>query len=324
MKTSRADLKGDMTAIYKNPNVLEAPRNPDNLRLEASIQLNQLTRLNRELIDAQRQLAKKHAWLQKVSTEKSQILGMVAHDLRNPINGILNATEYLLQDATGLLGESNLTLLRAIQSSCRFMLRLINNLLEISAIESGKLRLDRKPTDILSLIQQNLSLNRPLAERKQIRIEVIADRALPLISVDPVKLNQVIDNLVTNAMKFSDPGSRIRIVSHRAGELATISVEDQGPGIPARELRAVFKLFRKGRPTDTSRTAGTGLGLAIAKRIVKAHGGQLLLESQVGKGSIFTVKLPLSTHSNAGASHRRGHPSRTAKPVVALAARESL
>jgi signal transduction histidine kinase len=254
--------------------------------------VDQLTRINSELLNGQRQLAKKHAELQKVSAEKSQILGMVAHDLRNPLSGILNATEYVLDDAASSLGENDVKLLQAIESTSRFLLRLIDDIVQISTIESGKLHLDRKPTDILSLIEQVLSLNRPMAERKQINIDLIAHSGLPAISVDSTKMYRVIDNLLTNAIKFSSPGDIVKVRLHTLGESINISVQDQGPGIPAHELKTVFKVFRQGRSANVAKVAGAGLGLAIAKRIVEAHGGKLLLESEVGKGSTLTVVLP--------------------------------
>jgi len=257
--------------------------------------VDQLTRINSELVNGQRQLAKKHAELQKVSAEKSQILGIVAHDLRNPLSGILNATEYVLDDAASLLGDNDVKLLQAIESTSRFMLRLIEDIVEVSAIESGKLHLDRKPTDILSLIEQVLSLNRPMAERNQISIDLIADSGLPPISVDSTKMYRVFDNLLTNAIKFSSPGDSIKVRLHAGGESINISVQDQGPGIPTHELKAVFKVFQQGRSANVSKAAGAGLGLAIAKRIVEAHGGKLLLESKIGKGSTLTVALP--THA---------------------------
>jgi signal transduction histidine kinase len=269
----------------------ERPSAPAQQDVKAPI-VDDLTRINSELVNAQRQLAKKHAALQKVSTEKSEILGMVAHDLRNPLNGILNASEYVLEDASGRLGESNLTLLKAIEAASRFMLHVIEDMLEISAIESGRLHLNRKPADVLSLMEQVLSLNRPMAERKQISIDVIARSGLSPVNIDSTKMYRVMDNLLTNAIKFSNPGGRIIVYMHADGEAINISIQDQGPGIPARELKNVFKLFQKGRLASASKEAGAGLGLAIAKRIVEAHGGKLLLESEVGKGSTLTVVLP--------------------------------
>jgi signal transduction histidine kinase len=311
---STSAMRGDTTNPEKNPHASQPPREQPAGSAQPDIEtplVNQLTRINSELVNGQRQLAKKHAALQKVSAEKSQILGMVAHDLRNPLSGILNATEYVLVDAAGLLGENDLKLLQGIESTSRFMLRLIDDMVEISAIESGRLVLDRKPTDILSLIERILSLNRPVAERKQIRIEVIAPSELPPISIDSTKMYRVIDNLLTNAVKFSSPGDKVKVRVHTGDGLINISVLDHGPGIPAHELKTVFKLFQKGRLANISKTAGTGLGLAIAKRIVEAHGGELLLESKVGKGSNLTVSLPISVRACQGDLLRARRPAQT-------------
>ena len=316
-----ADLQREISAMHKNSKGLQT-RRKGSIALEftdVGTDLDQLERLQIELADAHRQVTRQHAQLQKVNAEKSQILGVAAHELRNPISGILNASEYLLADAARLLEHNDMTLLEAIRSSCRFMLQLINNMLDISAIESGKLRLDRKPTDILLLIEQNLSLNRPLADRRQIGISVIARGPLPLLNIDSQKIYQVIDNLVTNAIKFSVSGTKIEILVQAEEEFATIAVRDQGPGIPANERKAVFKLFRTARGKDASRAAGTGLGLAIAKRIAEAHGGRLLLDSQVGKGSTFTVRLPVSGHDHAAMPNRKGRASRSVRNVVASA-----
>jgi signal transduction histidine kinase len=256
-----------------------------------------------------------HAKWLKAGSDKCEVLGMVAHDLRNPINGILSASEALLENAAGMLPDCDLGLLEAIRSASRFMMRLIDDLLEISALESGKLKLDLKPTNILSLIEQNLSLNRLLAEGKRIKIDINVTREPPAMNVDPMKLSRVIDNLVTNAIKFSTPQSRIEIRLGTEAELAILSVHDQGLGIAPHELRKVFAPFRRGR--DASKMNGTGLGLAIAKRIVEAHGGQLMLRSQVGKGSTFTVMLPISKHR--GVANKRGGAAEDTRPIVASA-----
>jgi len=304
-------LRSDMTDPERKTRASRLTREPVRGRVQPDAEtplVDQLTRVNIELINGQRQLAKKHAELQKVSAEKSQILGMVAHDLRNPLSGILNATEYVLDDAATLLGESDLKLLQAIESTSRFMLHLIDDIVEISTIESGKLHLDRKPTDILSLIEQILALNRPMAERKQITIDLISPNGLlPLISVDSTKMYRVIDNLLTNAIKVSSPGDNVKVRVHADGELINISVRDQGPGIPTDELETVFEVFEKGRSANISKERGAGLGLAIAKRIVEAHGGKLLLDSEMGRGSIFTIAL--SANAGRDVLRRRRRPA---------------
>jgi signal transduction histidine kinase len=278
--------------------------------------VDQLARINSELVSGQRQLAKKHAKLQKVSAGKSLILRMVAHDLRNALSGILTATEYMLGDVEGLLGENDLKLLQGIESTSRFMLRQIDDMVEISTIESGRLLLNRKPTDLLSLIERILSLNRAVAERKQIRLDVIAPSELPRISLDSIKMYRALDNLVMNAVKFSSPGDKVMVRVETGDGLINISVVDQGPGIPANELKTVFKPFQKGQLANLSKTAGAGLGLAIAKRIAEAHGGQLLLKSQVGQGSTLTVSLPISAHAGRAVPHRARRPAQTGRTVA--------
>ena len=264
---------------------------------------DRLEDLDFELVRLRRQLVKKNTELEKVR-DTSRTLGMTAHDLRNPISGILNASEYLLGDADGL-AEDQLLLLRAITASSKFMLSLINDIVQLCTMEAGELRLALQPTDFVLLAEQNLSRNRLLADKKQIRLELIVDGALPLVRIDPLRMNQAVDNLVTNAIKFSKPGTKIEIRLHAQNDVVGIAVRDEGPGITAAERGTVFKLFRRGKCGPVSQTPGTGLGLAITKRIVQAHGGRIELKSQVGKGSTFTVTIPVAINAKA----RR--PSRT-------------
>jgi signal transduction histidine kinase len=253
--------------------------------------------LDGELVRLRRQLVKKNTELEKVR-DTSRTLGMTAHDLRNSTSGILNASEYLLGDADGL-AEDQLLLLRSITASSRFMLSLINDIVQLSTMEAGELRLALQPTDFVLLAEQNLSRNRLLADKKQIRLELRVDGALPLVRIDPLRMNQAVDNLVTNAIKFSEPGTKIEIRMHAQNDVVGIAVRDEGPGITAAERGTVFKLFRRGKCGPASQTPGTGLGLAITKRIVQAHGGRIELESQVGKGSTFTVTIPVAINAKA-------------------------
>lgn len=257
--------------------------------------------LNCELVRLRRQLVKKNTELEKLSRDRSRILGRAAHDLRNPTNGILSASEYLLGDPDGL-EEDQLLLLKAIAASSKFMLSLIDDITQLSTIEAGKLKLALRSTDLVWLAEQNLSRNRILADKKQIRLQLIVDGALPLVRIDSLKVSQAVDNLVSNAIKFSEPGTRIEIRMHAQDDVVDIEVRDEGPGIAAAERGTVFKLFGRGKSGPASKTPGSGLGLAITKRIVQAHGGQIQLESEVGKGSTFTITLPVTSHSMASAS----------------------
>lgn len=265
--------------------------------------------LNWECVRLRRQLVKKNIGLEKLSRRRSLIIDMAAHDLRGLISGILNASNYLLGEADGL-PEDHLPLLRGIAASSKFTLSLIEDIVQLSQIEAGELRLALQTTDLVWLTEQNLSQNRLLADRKQIRLELIVDGALPLVRIDPLRMNQAVDNLVTTAITFSKPGSKIEVRMHAQNDVVSIAVRDEGPGITAAERRTVFKVFGRSKHAPASKTSGTGFGLAITKRIVQAHGGRIQLESQAGKGSTFTVTLPVANNAKV----RRTESALTSAP----------
>jgi len=224
----------------------------------------------------------------------AEILAVASHDLRNPIAGILASSRYLLEDASSQLNKDQSQLLESIESASCFLLRLLDRILELSEIESGNLRLDFQLTDILSLIEQSLLINRSLAQNKRIRLSVACDGEPPRIFVDAPRLGEVIDNLLTNAIKFSLAGGSIEVRFSCRKSVTAIAVIDEGPGIPTDELEQVFQPFHRVRTAAEPAQRGTGLGLAIAKRIVEGHGGEIDIKSRIGQGSTFTVLLPNS------------------------------
>jgi len=232
----------------------------------------------------------KHAYFDRQGLRK---LAFATHDLRNPIAGILAASQYLADETAAVLNSEQREILDSIRSSSRLLLRLVDNILELSKIESGVLKLDCRPTDLLALIHQNLVANRLLGLSKGIRINLVSEKCLPEISVDPSRIAEVIDNLVTNAIKFSHPGGEISIRVARRRNMTAISVCDEGPGISEEHLQSLAT----SQGTFSSHNGdgcGTGLGLAIARRIVTRHGGKIEIRSKVGFGSTFTVLLPIS------------------------------
>jgi signal transduction histidine kinase len=223
-----------------------------------------------------------------------QLLEVAAHDLRNPISGILAAGQYLLDDAGYLLDEQHLALLHSIEASSRSMLGLIDDAIELSRIESGKLRLDIQSTDILPLIHRALLQNQPAADRKKVRIDVDAnDGALPSIDVDPVRIFHALDGLINQTIKLAKSGSRIEIgIGVRSGR-ANISLATDGCGISAAGLRSLFHPFRKGRTITPGVQGGTAMALAKVKRIIDAHGGVMAVQAGEGKDWTIKVTLPL-------------------------------
>jgi len=255
---------------------------------------DELSRLNNELVAMQRELAKKNVELEQLNALKNQFLGIAAHDLRNPLSVIMSYSEFLKEDAGAVLNDEQREFLDIIRASSRFMLNLVNNLLDVAQIEAGQLRLDLQPLDLVALIRHNIMLNRVLAAKKQIEIELM-DEPLPLLLLDASKIEQVLNNLLSNAIKFSPPRTTIRVRVARADDQILLAVQDQGPGIPPNELDKLFKPFQRTSVKSTAGEKGTGLGLSIVKKIVEGHHGKIWVESQVGQGTTFFVALPLSS-----------------------------
>jgi signal transduction histidine kinase len=225
---------------------------------------------------------------------KAKLLALATHDLRNPIAGILAASQYLIDETTGLLNEEHSQLLGSIETSCRFLLRLVDDVMEISSIESGIIELELQPTDLVEVISQNLVMNRLLARNRGIQVRVIEEGFVPAVNADPSRMHEVVDNLVTNAIKFSRSGGTVEIRVGTRGDMTMMSFRDEGEGIPPGEFETIFKPFQKRRIGRGIAKLGTGLGLAIARHIVENHGGRIELKSQVGHGSMFTVLLPVA------------------------------
>lgn len=252
-----------------------------------------LSRLNNELATLQREMARKNIELEKLNALKNRILGVAAHDLRNPLGVILSHSEFLESEIGDGLNKQQREFLVTIKNTSEFMLRMVTDLLDVSAIEAGQLRLDRHPTDFAELVRRNVTLNRVLAARKQIAVELTAPPSLPLVPVDPGKVEQVINNLIANAVKFSHRGTRVDVRVESSDAFVTVAVRDQGQGIPEADLPRLFKPFGRTSVRTTEGEPSTGLGLAIVRNIVEGHGGHMGVESEVGRGSTFSFTLPL-------------------------------
>jgi signal transduction histidine kinase len=230
--------------------------------------------------------------LEKMNEEKMSWLGMAAHDLQHPIGAVMVYSELLMEEAANTLSEDQRTMIQAIHSSSEFMLLLLNDVVDISAVESRTLRLAPESAKAPALLQESISLCRALASRKKTQIELRCADPIPAVIVDWQKMRQVFVNLIGNAIKYSQDGASIEIDVLSLDGNALISIRDNGPGIPPDELKDLFTPFQKTRARATSAEPSTGLGLAIAKRIVDRHGGRIWAESTVGNGATFYVSLP--------------------------------
>jgi signal transduction histidine kinase len=244
---------------------------------------------------AEQALQRSNDQLRELNNQKNEFLGMAAHDLRNPIAVIQNSSSVLSRYSSENLSEKQKEFLKKIYDTSKFMLELLNNLLDISKIESGKLELEITKNDYPDFVRKNVEFNRLFATEKGILIDLAPLEDNLLVDFDKNKMEQVLNNLISNAIKYSHPNTTIRIEVEREKDFIVTKVIDQGQGIPENELPHVFKPFQKASTKPTAGEKSTGLGLAIVKKIVEGHQGIIGVESEVGKGSTFFFKLPLSS-----------------------------
>ena len=256
---------------------------------------DEISHLNNNLVNLQRELIKKNQELERLNTQKDQFLGMASHDLRAPLSAIQAYSEFLLDDSSRPLSQEQIEFVSIIRSSSEFMLGLVNDLLDIAAIESGKLQLHRQATDLVTLLKNNINLNKVLASAKGINLELAYDDHIPAVTLDPQRIDQVLNNLISNAFKFSLPGSTVRVRVTYADGAIQVSVADEGQGIPAEELGRLFQPFSTTTVKSTAGEKSTGLGLLIARKVMEGHGGRIWVESIVGKGSVFSFSLPAAS-----------------------------
>ncbi|HIJ97052.1 MAG TPA: HAMP domain-containing histidine kinase [Desulfuromonadales bacterium] len=258
---------------------------------------DQMTHLNNELSVMQRELMKKNHELAHLNQQKNYFLGMAAHDLRSPLGTIVSYSEFLLDQERVHTAEDDHNLVAVIKKSSEFMLGIINDLLDISKIESGNLNLKLLPLKLKELISDCLESYRVLAIKKGIKILEVHDGTLPETVVwDRSKIEQVLNNLVGNAIKFSHPDSIVILRLSSDEHLLVMQIEDQGDGMPVEILEQLFIPFSTASRVGTHGEKGTGLGLAIARRMVEGHAGSIRAENIPEGGTRMIVKLPVGGH----------------------------
>jgi signal transduction histidine kinase len=250
--------------------------------------------LRQALRDATYELVKANEELQEANRLKTQFLARVSHELRSPLNAIIGYTDMNLAGYYGKLNEAQQDGLERVQRNSRQLLALINDVLDLSRIEAGRMELQQDVVDPRALVHSVVATVEPRAREKKLRLsyEVAPDLPRALIG-DEVRLNQVLLNLVDNAVKFTSRGSVHVWAQVGTGDSWTLQVRDTGRGISEREVAHIFDEFRQGEAARGRELGGTGLGLAIVRRLVEAMGGSINVKSRLEVGSTFTVSLPL-------------------------------
>jgi signal transduction histidine kinase/CheY-like chemotaxis protein len=267
------------------------------------------------------QIQRREAELREASRLKDEFLATLSHELRTPLNAILGWTRLL---RTGALpaGERDRAL-EKVERNAHAQARLVEDLLEVSRIASGKLRLELRPVDLAAIIHAAVESIRPAAEARRLTLETTGlDRPLPSVG-DPDRLQQVIWNLLSNAVKFTPAGGHVWVTLSRHGGSDTLTVRDTGVGIDPAFVANAFDTFRQADASSTRQHGGLGLGLSIARRLVELHGGTIDAVSEgAGRGSTFTVQLPARTPAAAaGPAHGgvpRRHPAGSEPPLSSI------
>lgn len=246
-----------------------------------------------ELAEANRRLSERNAEVERTSRMKSQFLARVSHELRTPLNAIVGYSDLLREEPAGPLGDVYRRFVCNVQEGAQHLTEMVNELLDLSRIDAGRLELNLDVFDVDSALTEVLSVIAPLAEIKNLSVESRVPCGIKLVA-DRVRFKQILYNLVSNAVKFTAEDGRVWIDAAVDQEIVAITVGDTGIGIPPEEQEAIFEEFHQVPPANSS--AGAGLGLAITRKLAELHGGRVHVESELGKGSRFVVKLPASGH----------------------------
>jgi signal transduction histidine kinase len=236
-------------------------------------------------------LREKNLQLQKADQAKDMFLASMSHELRSPLHTIIGFADLLEEGVKGPLNTDQLRFIRHIVSDSQHLLSLINDILDLSKIEAGGLRLKLETFDSASAIEDAVASQRPQMDAKAIRLDLDLTPELPIVA-DHLRFRQVMLNLLSNALKFTPENGRISIATERREDFAEISVCDTGVGIPASEHQSVFDKFHQVGATTRGVREGTGLGLPITRALVEHHGGRIWLDSEPGRGSCFTCTFP--------------------------------
>ncbi|MGJ8650404.1 MAG: hybrid sensor histidine kinase/response regulator [Opitutaceae bacterium] len=250
-------------------------------RIRNHLKMRELMRFQREFI----------AGLKQANLAKNRIIGVASHDLRNPIASIRGLSEFLAE--IGPLNPEQKEIASTIQSTSDSMLHLVDELLDLSVIESGEERSEMQPCPIYELISSSLNIYQFTANKKEIKLALEDEGGIPeLLMLDKMQFRRLIDNLLSNAVKYSPLGSSIRVILVNSNMKLLIKVEDEGPGIPENEMHKLFTDFGKTSVQPTGNETSTGLGLSICKKIAESHKGRVFAENRQDRiGARFTVEL---------------------------------
>ncbi|HSF48682.1 MAG TPA: HAMP domain-containing sensor histidine kinase, partial [Burkholderiales bacterium] len=224
---------------------------------------------------------------------KSEFLANMSHELRTPLNAIIGFSEVLDQRLFGELNPKQAEYVKDINASGQHLLSLINDILDLSKIEAGRMELQVSEFSLPAALENALTLVRERASRRGVRLALELTNGIGNVKADERKVKQILLNLLANAIKFTPAGGKVSVSAKRNGDAVEIAIQDTGIGIAPEHHELIFEEFRQLGPESGQKREGTGLGLALARRFVELHSGRMWVESAPGKGATFTFTIPV-------------------------------
>ena len=255
-------------------------------------------------------MKEKNLRIEEANRLKSEFLANMSHELRTPLNGIIGFSELMADGKAGPISDVHREYLGDVLSSARHLHELINDVLDLTKVESGKLEFQHEPVDLGTLLRDARDILRTVSAKKGIRVETVIDPTLSGVVIDASRFKQVLFNYLSNALKFTPEQGSVKLtVRTEDDHFFRLEVEDTGIGIEAKDLKRLFVEFEQLDASKSKKYPGTGLGLALTKRIVEAQGGQVGARSEPGKGSVFYAILPRTPQQSVDPNNPLADPT---------------
>ncbi|MFY9329953.1 MAG: response regulator [Georgfuchsia sp.] len=282
-------------------------------------QFKDLKYLTEQLRERSNEINRKNLQLEEANRTKSEFLANMSHELRTPLNAIIGFSEALKDGLMGKLEENQREYIKDIYTSGEHLLLLINDILDLAKVEAGKMTMELEPVSVNAVLQNSLSMVKEKALNQNLKLALDTDAEMPVIVADVRKLKQIVYNLLSNAVKFTPDGGSISLSAHRVDDMLEIAVTDTGIGIAPEDQARLFRPFTQIDSTLSRQYQGTGLGLSMVKRLAELHGGNVELDSEVGKGSRFSVRIPWrkNVEEHASTSLEKSYPQDAGAAPVA-------
>ena len=302
--TGFLDMLDELGILYTDTSAdgLTAARSPLPLAQQADAQ-QQIQSLTQKLDEAHQQLTQLEKELIRADHTRGDFIATVSHELRTPLNSIIGFSKLLLNQKVGPLNQVQQTDLSLIYDSAQHLLSLVNNILDLSKIEAGKISLDMDWVTVEEIVVGVVAATYILIENKSIELYEEFEPGLPRVYADRDRIRQVVINMLSNAAKFTDQGRvtlKVTSMQRNGQDAVCFAVSDTGIGINPQDFNKVFEPFRQIDSSEARRAGGTGLGMAISYRMVQLHGGEMWIDSQPGLGSTFSFTLPIVALTSAG------------------------